>query len=187
MEHSCNVYFYQLGKKVGASFIEKEARRFGLGEKTGIDIPQERRGLVPGPDWKKKEFNVRWYEGETLNYVIGQGYLLTTPLQMLRAAAVIGSGGKLFEPYVVNKIGSVDVSPKSTRDLKLDPRHLELIGKGMKLVVQSETGTGQRARSRQIQISGKTGTSPRPPTHLRLPRLRHPGHDRPAGTHGCYE
>ena len=100
--------------------------------------------------------------GDTVNVVIGQGALLSTPLQMLRATAVIATGGTLFRPFVVRRVDDVEVRPKVPKKISMDPDQMLLIQKGLKLVVQSATGTGQRAASKAVTISGKTGTAQAP-------------------------
>jgi penicillin-binding protein 2 len=162
LEHSCDVYFYNLGLRVGAQAIDHLAREFGLGEKTRVDLPQEKSGVVPGPEWKRRVMNQPWYAGDTLNFVIGQGYLLTTPLQMVRVTAVAATGGRLFRPFVVDKIGGVDVSPTAEGRVHIRPEDLAVVRRGMERVVQSDQGTGQRARVPGLVILGKTGTAQAP-------------------------
>lgn len=162
LEHSCNVYFFNLGLRAGAQAIERKAKEFGIGEKTGIDLPQEKPGILSGPEWKRRTMHQPWYAGETLNLVIGQGYLLTTPLQMVRAVGALATGGTLFRPFVVAKIGRMDVSPKADAQLHLNEGDLSVIRKGMEQVVQSDQGTGQRARVEGLVILGKTGTAQTP-------------------------
>jgi len=158
IQHSCNVFFYNLGMKLDVAAISKEARAFGLGQKTSIELPAEKKGLVPTRDWKRKRFRESWYRGETINYIIGQGFLLVTPLQMMRATGVVASGGTLFAPFLAQKIADVD--QRKGREKKVfDGRHLRIIQRGMKEVVQSRTGTGQRARSPKVSVAGKTGTA----------------------------
>lgn len=162
LEHSCNVYFYNLGLRSGAQVIERKAHEFGIGEKTRIDLPQEKPGMLPGPDWKRRTMHQSWYAGETLNLVIGQGYLLTTPLQMLRATAAIATGGRLMRPFVVSKIGKTDVSPGAEAHVQMREADLAAVRQGMKQAVQSDQGTGQRARVAGITVLGKTGTAQTP-------------------------
>jgi len=162
LEQSCNVFFYQLGLKTGASVIEKTSKLFGLGERTGVDLPQEKKGLSPGPQWKKKAMRERWYGGETANLSIGQGYLLTTPIQMLRVIGAIASGGKLFIPHVVEAIGEVKVSPGRIQELPIREDRMKAVQKGLSMVVQSKYGTGQKARTKIVRIAGKTGTAQAP-------------------------
>jgi penicillin-binding protein 2 len=162
LEHSCNVFFYNLGIRTGAQALERKARDFGIGEKTRIDLPQEKNGILSGPDWKRRTMHQSWYAGETLNLVIGQGYLLTTPLQMLRATAVVATGGRLFRPYVVSKIGTMDVSPRAEAHVQLREEDLRVVRDGMEQAVRSDQGTGQRARVAGLTVLAKTGTAQTP-------------------------
>lgn len=162
LEHSCNVFFYNLGVRAGAGPIERKARDMGIGEKTQIDLPQEKSGNLAGPDWKRRTMRQSWYAGETLNLVIGQGYLLTTPLQMLRATAVVATGGRLFRPFVVSKIGEMDVMPRAEARVALNEADLAVVRRGMDRAVQSDQGTGQRARVKGLTVLAKTGTAQTP-------------------------
>lgn len=162
LEHSCNVYFFNLGLRAGAHAIEQRAKEFGIGEKTRIDLPQEKPGILSGPEWKRRSMRQPWYAGETLNFVIGQGYLLTTPLQMVRAVGALATGGKLFRPFVVSKIGGTDVTPGAETPVHLNEADLDAVRVGMARVVQSDQGTGQRARVEGLKILGKTGTAQTP-------------------------
>ncbi len=101
---SCNVMFAVLGRAVGPERLAEEARRFGLGRETGIDLPQETSGLVPDPKWKKRKRDESWYPGDTCQMAIGQGDLLVTPLQVAVEFAAIANGGRLVRPYVISRI-----------------------------------------------------------------------------------
>ncbi len=162
LEHSCNVFFYNLGLRAGAAAIERKAKELGLGEKTRIDLPQEKSGNLAGPEWKRRTMHKPWYAGETLNLVIGQGYLLTTPLQMLRAVAAVATGGQLFRPFIVSKIGDTDVMPRAEGQVPMREADLRVVIRGMDRVVQSDQGTGQRARVEGLKILAKTGTAQTP-------------------------
>jgi penicillin-binding protein 2 len=162
IEHSCNVFFYNVGKRLSSATLSDEAKRFGLGSKTGVDLPGEKRGLVPNKKWKRKNMGKPWYQGETVIFAIGQGYLLTTPLQVLRAAARVAANGTLLQPHVVKQIGSINVEPRPTASSDQNDEDWDLIREGMRRVVQSPMGTGQRAKSSKVEISGKTGTAQAP-------------------------
>jgi penicillin-binding protein 2 len=97
---SCDVYFYQMGKRLGVDKIARYARRFGLGKTTGFDVGQERKGLIPTSDWKLRKFGIPWQEGETISISIGQSFLLVTPIQMATVIASIFNGGALYKPQV---------------------------------------------------------------------------------------
>jgi len=105
---SCDTYFYQLGPKLGIDRIAKWARAFGLGEKSGIALDDERGGTIPDTAWKMKRFRQPWYPGETVSVAIGQGYVTVTPLQLANMMAAVANGGKLFRPRIVSKVESVD-------------------------------------------------------------------------------
>ena len=109
IKNSCNVYFWRLGLAVGVDRIAEYAEKFGLGSKTGIDIPGEIKGLLPSREWKQDKLKEKWYKGETLNYSVGQGYLLCTPVQIARMMSVFANGGYLVTPYIVEKVGGITV------------------------------------------------------------------------------
>ena len=104
MSESCDVYFYKVGQELGVDRLAWYARAFGLGEPTGIDLDHEGGGLVPTAQWKKKRVGISWQKGETLSVVIGQGFNLTTPLQMAMVAATVGNGGTRYRPKIVKTI-----------------------------------------------------------------------------------
>lgn len=151
LQHSCDVYFYQIGLKLGIEKIMKWANLFGFGKPTGIDLPGELGGSLAGPSWKKNRFNQPWFPGDTVNYSIGQGYLLTTPLQLARLYATIANGGNLVYPYLAQ---GFSMSPTP---LNLNKDELALVQKGLLTVVRS--GTGSRAGGYSIDVAGKTGTA----------------------------
>ena len=106
--HSCNVFFYQAGLKVGPDAIARYARAFGLGAPSGIDLSGERPGLVPSPDWKRARLGRSWTAGETLNVAIGQGQLLVTPLQVARMMSAFANRGVLWKPRLVQRVERAD-------------------------------------------------------------------------------
>jgi penicillin-binding protein 2 len=105
---SCDVYFYELGLRLGPERIARYASLLGLGTPTGLGLPQELPGLVPTPPWKLRTYGDSWKDGETLNIAIGQGYLVSTPLQLAMMTAALANGGKLFRPSLVRQIASQD-------------------------------------------------------------------------------
>ncbi|WP_334138861.1 penicillin-binding protein 2 [Thermovirga lienii] len=154
IRESCDVYFYQVGLKTGIDAITFWSRKFGLGSPTGIDLPGEASGLVADPVWKKRVFNESWYPGDTVNYSIGQGFLLTTPIQMARVFAAIANGGKLVRPRLyAGRAVEVD-------DLGLSDRFLKILRNALYQVVKS--GTGRLAGGYGVEVSGKTGTAQNP-------------------------
>lgn len=162
---SCDVYFYQVGQKLGVDRIAEFARRFGLGADTGIDLGHEKSGLVPTKDWKKRRFGEAWYSGETLSVAIGQGFLLTTPLQVANIAAGIANNGIVMRPQLVQQIESgageqiYNLSPQVQGRLGLRPRTLQQLRNALHGVVHADKGTGTSARLATIDIAGKTGTA----------------------------
>lgn len=158
---SCDVYFYDLGKRLGIDRIQAMAKRFGYGEKLNIDLPHERSGLVPGRTWKFATKHETWQQGETLVAAIGQGYMLTSPLQLATMAARIANGGIAVMPHVVQKVGSTTTQPNSWPNMGFDPKHLQIVRDAMSAVVNEQIGTAYAARIEkpEMAMAGKTGTS----------------------------
>ncbi len=162
---SCDVYFYQVGQQVGVDGLAEYARMFGLGEKTGMEIENEKNGLVPTKKWKLQRDNIKWQEGETLSIAIGQGFNLVTPLQLAVMTAMIANGGKKYLPQLVEKVTSPDgeileeLRPQVLQELTGMDEHLRLIQEGMFEVVQGKRGTARIARIDGVDIAGKTGTA----------------------------
>ncbi|MBU3912148.1 MAG: penicillin-binding protein 2, partial [Candidatus Omnitrophica bacterium] len=154
---SCNVYFYNTGLLLGVEAIHQSAGELGFGEKTGIDLFGENQGFLPSRAWKMRETGEAWYAGDTANLSIGQGFLSATPLQALRMIACVANGGELVEPVVLKKIGDVDAGAGGKIGLKLKKKNIDAVKRGMRDVVKE--GTGFRAWSNIVSISGKTGTS----------------------------
>lgn len=151
LKDSCDVYFYQLSTQLGINRLIDTAKKYGVGEKTGIDLSGESSGTLAGPEWKKKRIKENWYGGDTVNYSIGQGYVLMTPLQVLRAYAALANGGKLLKPRL-NVAAPVESKP-----LDIDPAVLKVIQSGVIEVTKS--GTGKTANKFGISVAGKTGTA----------------------------
>jgi penicillin-binding protein 2 len=160
---SCDVFFYTLAEKLGIDRIAKWATALGLGQKTGIDLPQEATGVMPSEEWKIKNFKQKWYAGETISVGIGQGAVAATPIQMARAIGAIASGGLLVRPHVINPtdlpanvIPASDV-PNQTR-LQIDPQNWETITDAMAAVV-NPGGTAALSHLQGIDFAGKTGSA----------------------------
>lgn len=172
---SCDVFFYHTGLKLGVDLLAKYVKMFGFGKKTGIGLPGESAGLVPTSSWKKRVTGVPWQKGETLSISIGQGYDLVTPLQMAMAYAAIANNGKLWTPYVVERIEGrapneiEETKPRLKRKIPIDQRWFDLVKKALSEVVENPRGTAHRIRDPIIQIAGKTGTA-------QLVRLSRDGH-----------
>ncbi len=163
---SCNVVFYNLGLRVGPEDISKMAKDFGLGDKTGIDLPGELNGLIPSPEWKKNRLKESWFLGDTLNMSIGQGYILTTPMEVHLMISIIATEGIGYRPHLVKKIlncNGEDIKifePEIVRKVSLKPESWKILKEGMRLVV--ERGTGIAAKGKIWSIGGKTGTAQNP-------------------------
>ena len=151
LRDSCDVYFYQTATWLGIDRLIKTAEKYGVGEKTGIDLLGEITGTIAGPEWKKERIKENWYGGDTVNYSIGQGYVLMTPIQLLRAYAAIANGGRLPKPRINSK------APPEYSKLEVSPDIIKIMQEGLREV--TSTGTGRRASSFGVQISGKTGTA----------------------------
>lgn len=163
--HSCDVYFYQVGQRLGIQNIADYARRFGLGSPLGVGLDHEASGLIPDASWKSQFLKSPWLPGETLSVVIGQGYVTATPLQMAVVAATVANGGTVYRPHLVKQtIGvggetSKEYAPEVLRETKIRPEVLQLVRDGMRDVVNSSTGTGKKAKLANVMVAGKTGTS----------------------------
>ena len=160
---SCDVFFYTLAERLGIERIAKWATLLGLGQRTGIDLPQEVSGVMPSEEWKIRNFKQKWYAGETISVGIGQGAVATTPIQLARAIGGIASGGVLRRPHVINPSDlPPNVVPASTNPdeirIPLDPQNWELITDSLADVV-SPIGTAPSAHLQGIDFAGKTGSA----------------------------
>jgi penicillin-binding protein 2 len=160
--HSCDVYFYTVGKLLGIDKIAYFAKNLGLGTRTGIDLPAEEGGLVPSPEWVEKYFHHPWYPGETIPVAIGQGALEVTPLQVAHTIGGVAWGGLFHTPHLVppSSLDSLKAKydPADAKRFPISPGTLECLTRGMWGVV-NEGGTGAGARLPGIDIGGKTGTA----------------------------
>lgn len=158
IEQSCDVYFYEVAKRIGVDRIQAMARRLGLGQTLDIDLPGERSGLIPSREWKLATRGEPWHRGETLVAAIGQGFVLTTPLQLATMTARMVNGGRAVVPRLVR---DPTVGQSSFPSIGLDSRDLELMRQAMSAVVNGSRGTARAVRSRENEpaIGGKTGTS----------------------------
>ena len=165
LAHSDNVYFYEMGNRLGIDRLEKYARMFGLGQKTGVDLPYEASGLVANRRYKEKNFDDgEWYLSETFDAAIGQGFNLVTPLQAAMVMGEIAADGKRYKPHVVNRIiapdGSVvkDFQPELLSQLDVPEEDIKLIQDGLHDVTKYGTAASS-FRGFTVDIAGKTGTA----------------------------
>ncbi len=166
IENSCNVYFYQLGMRFNIDILTESCRRWGLGQKTGIDIPGEIAGNIPSREFLDRRYGRgKWTRGVLFNFAIGQGEILVTPIQLATIYAGIANNGFYYRPFVVAKVESAGVVIDSARlrpvKVPVNNSHLEQIKRGLTRVVES--GTGRAAQLKEIPIAGKTGTAQNPP------------------------
>jgi penicillin-binding protein 2 len=160
LEHSCNVFFYQTGRRLKADGIGQAARIFGLGHPTGIDLPREAKGFVPDAHWMERVHAQKWQEGDTLSFAIGQGPLLVSPIQMLLLTTAIAMDGSVPKPHLLLGIEGEDpLKPPHGTKIPLDPKALQHVKHGMEQVVNSPTGTGRLAQVPGLRAAGKTGTA----------------------------
>lgn len=158
---SCDVYFYELAKKIGISAIADMARRLGYDKVTGVEIPGERKGVIPDPKWKRSRFqsDPNWHQGETLVAAIGQGYVVTTPVQQAVMIARIVNGGYAVEPTLLRK--PADEKPKEFDKIKLNDTHLKWVKEAMDATVNEDRGTARSStyNGGRYVFGGKTGTA----------------------------
>lgn len=162
---SCDIYFYQVGRRLGIDRIAKWSKLFGLGSPTGLHLDREMPGLVGSPAWKLARFHKPWHEGDTLSVAIGQGYNLATPLQMAQVVEAIANGGRIYEPRLVEKVDSpageviFQPAPVLKSQMHISPGTLDQVRKGLSGVVNEERGTGRGAQIPGLEVAGKTGTA----------------------------
>ncbi|MFN4196553.1 MAG: penicillin-binding protein 2 [Caldimicrobium sp.] len=160
--HSCDVYFYNVGARLDIDFLAQISRQLGLGKPSGLGFSEESPGLVPDREWKRKRLKASWQQGETVIIAIGQGYILTTPIQMAKAYMVFANGGNLWRPYLVLEIRKDEniffkAFPQLENKIEIASEHLEWLRTGLREVV--EAGTGKAAKVPGISVWGKTGTA----------------------------
>ena len=166
IKHSCDVYFYDLARKVGIDTLAGMARRFGLGQPTGIDLPGEKGGLIPDTAWKKATLKDSWHPGETVIAGIGQGFIQATPLQLAVMVARLANGGFALKPRLVRPAKLTDETGPDPTAVQFAPmgvnlNHLKLVWEGMRRVVNDPDGTAYGARISQpgMEMAGKTGSA----------------------------
>lgn len=168
---SCNVFFYAVGggwdkiRGLGQAKLQYYLEKFGLGAKTGIDLPGEVGGLVPSPEWKEKTKNEMWYLGDTYHMAIGQGDVLATPLQMAVSTAAIANGGEVLQPHLVRKITDKDgktikeFSKVVVRSNFVDENNLSIVRSGMHNCVTQDYGSCKALNDLPVTVAAKTGTA----------------------------
>jgi penicillin-binding protein 2 len=165
LKQSCDVYFYNVGLQLGIDRIADFSRGFFLGRRSGIPLGEEQPGLVPTSSWKERRYGEVWMKGETVSVSIGQGFNLTTPMQLAVAYAAIANGGVLLQPRLVlrrrdreGRVVEAD-APVVLGHVPVTPAHLALIRDALEAVVGEQHGTGGRARLPDVRVAGKTGTA----------------------------
>ncbi|MBE3141656.1 MAG: penicillin-binding protein 2, partial [Thermoplasmata archaeon] len=172
IEQSCDIFFYAVGggwqniKGLGVDRLNKWYAKFGMGQKTGIDIPGEQDGFIPTPEWKEKTKKESWYQGDTYHISIGQGDLTVTPLQLLNYTAAMANGGTFYKPHLVSKIQTADgqmvktIAPEVIAKDVVSGENLAVSREGMRLVASA--GTGRLLSDLPVPSAGKTGTAQNP-------------------------
>lgn len=160
---SANVYFYRAAHEYGSSVITKNVKNFGFGKPTGIDIPGEKSGLVPSPEWKKKRFKEGWYTGDTIIFAIGQGYMTATPLQVAQAYSVLANRGYAYRPRLVDYISDGEIKEETEKvksiEVKYPSSYYRMMKDAMTGVVEEKNGTGKILRTEGLKIAAKSGSA----------------------------
>ena len=165
LRESCDVYFYQVGERLGVDRIAACAREFGLGSPLGIGLENEKGGNIPTVGWKEKKFGKKWFLGDTLSAAIGQGYVLATPVQLASMIATVANEGTVYRPHLVKRIVDPDgkvlkeFPAEVIRKVPFSARNIRLVKEGLLAVVNEPHGTGSAARLYEVKVAGKTGTS----------------------------
>jgi len=167
IEQSCDVYFYEMGKRLGIGQMSGVLKKFGLGSQSGVDLPGEPDGLVPSAEWKLATRNEPWYPGQDLITAIGQGFLMTTPLQLARVASILANRGSVVQPrLLMSKNDPLSGEPeelnnkKNTRNLHINTEAMDRVIRAMTAVMSSPRGTARMSGRRSAySIAGKTGTA----------------------------
>jgi len=175
--HSCDVFFYNVGQRMGIDRISKYAKLLGLGSKTGIDLPSEEAGLVPSEEWVQRVYHRKWYPGETISVAIGQGAITVTPLQLARLVGGVASGGEFKQPHLLKDGQVAGLNPQGIGDGQAAPgsvpsplsllksMHVDLSENTVEQVTQglygvvNEGGTAGAVKLEGIEFCGKTGTA----------------------------
>jgi penicillin-binding protein 2 len=160
LAHSCNIFYYHLGLILGPDAIERYARLFGLGRPTYIDLPFEEDGYIPGRRQKTQHGKKGWYPGNTLNFSIGQGDVLVTPLQLVRMMSTVANDGVEVQPHVIKSIGDIVIEQYNfQRTIQADKQALSIVQKGLRAAVTNYSGTAHALDIEHLYVAGKTGTA----------------------------
>jgi penicillin-binding protein 2 len=162
---SCDVYFYTMGERIGFDRIAEYAKKLGLGNLTGINLPDEKPGLIPTPEWKKKRTNEPWYVGDSYINSIGQGFVLVSPIQACQMISAVGNGGRLYRPRLIKQTRDRETGAVKTfssgpvKQGTLDVEALEMLRAALAGVVTEPGGTGHGVGTPVATVAGKTGTA----------------------------
>ncbi len=160
VEQSCDVYFYELGNMMGIDVLSEFGHLFGLGRKTGIDMPSEMAGIMPSREWKRGARGLAWYPGDTINASIGQGFSLATPLQLAQMTANIARRGVSLKPHMLHAVNEVEVEVANEPLVDIAPEHWNTVHAAMEGVVHSIRGTASaQGQGLNFRMAGKTGTA----------------------------
>ena len=164
IQQSCDVYFYTVGNMLGVDKINKWATLLGIGVKSGIDLPNEKQGLVPSTQWKRERMKEKWYAGETISVSIGQGQVSVTPVSMAVYMATLANGGTRVTPHLLKAVDDGSgwkpvAAPAPQSKIDIDPDKLAAIRDGLWMVVNAPGGTGGTARIQGHDVAGKTGSA----------------------------
>jgi len=165
IKESCDVWFYKAGLDLGIDRLSQTAFALGMGNPLGFEPGGEKPGLIPTREWKRRRFKSPWYDGETVNASIGQGFVLATPLQLAVMTAAVANGGTVYRPHVVKRVedweGNVvwEPAPEEINSLEISQRNLSAVRNGLEAVVNESHGTGWAARLDNVKVAGKTGTA----------------------------
>ncbi len=170
IQASCDVYFYETAVEMGIERMSTFLKKFNLGEKTKLDLGNEKKGVVPNQEWKRNNFkskeNQNWYLGETVIAGIGQGYMLATPMQLAYATSIIANRGFAFKPHILKQINLKDSdevlkteSERINHVMNIDDKYWDIVFDGMNAVVNEQRGTAYGVFPENSDIAGKTGTS----------------------------
>ena len=172
LTESCDVFFYQVGQRLGVDRLAAYAKKLGLGTRSGIELEHEKAGIVPTKDWKRKRFKEKWHEGETLSVAIGQGFNNMTPLQICLMTAAIANGGRIYQPQIVEMVKTTDgeiierLTPKLLSELSSrDKSYLPIVKDGLFGVVQARRCRWEAWTKRRVKESSTTTRGGKPPQH----------------------